>query len=68
MKLEIADENKLKDIVREAVRDALEEEIMKLRLLLTPFVSNEEQKDINKRYGKPLKEAARTLTLVRHRF
>ncbi|MGR3311054.1 MAG: hypothetical protein ACUZ77_09780 [Candidatus Brocadiales bacterium] len=63
MKLEITDENKLKDIVREAVRDALEEEIMKLRLLLTPFVSNEEQKDINKRYGKPLKEAARTLTL-----
>ena len=61
MQLEIADENKLKNIVREAVRDALEEEIMKLRLLLTPFVSNEEQKDINERYGKPLKEVARTL-------
>lgn len=62
MQLEIADENKLKDIVREAVRDALEEEIMKLRLLLTPFVSNEEQKDINERHGKPLKEVARTLS------
>lgn len=63
MKLEIADENKLKDIVKEAVRDALEEETMKLRLLLIPFVSNEEQNDINKRYGKPLKGVARTLTL-----
>lgn len=63
MKLEITDENKLKDIVREAVRDALEEEIMRLRLLLVPFVSVEEQKDINERYGKPLKDVARTLTL-----
>ena len=63
MKLEITDENKLKDIVKEAVKDALEEEIMKLRLLLMPFVSDEEQKEIEESYGTPSNEAAKTLTI-----
>ena len=63
MKLEITDENKLKDIVKEAVKDALEEEIMKLRLLLMPFVSDEEQKEIEESYGTPSNKAAKTLTL-----
>lgn len=63
MKFEIADETKLKDIIREAVRDVLEEEMMKLRLLLTPYVSDEEQKEIEESYGEPSKEVARTLIL-----
>jgi len=63
MKVEIADENKLKDLIREAVRDVLEEEVMKVKLLLTPYVSDEEQREIEESYGQPSKEVARTLVL-----
>jgi hypothetical protein len=63
MKLEVSDEAKLRQIVKEAVRDALEEEILKLRLLFAPYVSDEEQQEIEKSYGKPSKEVARTLIL-----
>jgi len=63
MKFEIANENRLKDIIREAVRDVLEEEMMKVKLLLTPYMSDEEQKEIEESYGEPSKEVARTLIL-----
>ncbi len=63
MSLKIADEAKLKEIVKAAVRDALEDEIMKMRLLFAPYVSDEEQREIEKSYGKPSKEVARTLVL-----
>lgn len=63
MKLEGNNEAKLRQIVKEAVRDALEEEILKLRLLLAPYVSDEEQEEIEKSYGEPSKEVARTLIL-----
>ncbi|MEK6545736.1 MAG: hypothetical protein AABZ28_04320 [Nitrospinota bacterium] len=63
MKLEIADENKLKDIIKEAVKDVLKEEMMNLRLLLTPYVSDEEQTEIEESYGELSKEIARTLIL-----
>ena len=63
MKVEIADENRLKDLIREAVRDVLEEEVMKVKLLLTPYVSDEEQREIEESYGQPSKEVARTLVL-----
>ncbi|MBE9571464.1 MAG: hypothetical protein IMF11_12615 [Proteobacteria bacterium] len=63
MKVEIADENRLKDLIREAVRDVLEEEVMKVKLLLTPYVSDEEQREIEESYGQPSKQVARTLVL-----
>jgi len=63
MKFDIADENKLKDIIKGAVRDVFEEEMMKLRLLLTPYVSDEEQREIEESYGEPSKEVASTLVL-----
>jgi hypothetical protein len=63
MSLKIADETKLKEIIKEAVKDALEDEIMKMRLLFAPYVSDEEQKEIERSYGKPSKETARTLIL-----
>ena len=34
-----------------------------MRLLFAPYVSDEEQKEIEKSYGKPSKEIARTLVL-----
>ncbi len=63
MKLDIYDENKLKDIIKEALRDVLEEEVKKLRLLLTPYLSNEEQKEIEERYGEPSNDVAKTLNI-----
>jgi hypothetical protein len=63
MKFEVVDETKLRDIIREAVRDVLEEEMMKLRLLFIPYISNEEQKEIEESYREPSKEVARTLIL-----
>lgn len=63
MRFNVADEDKLKDMIKGAVRDVFEEEMMKLRLLLTPYVSDEEQREIEESYGGPLKEVARTLVL-----
>ena len=63
MRFDIADENKLKDIIKGAVRDVFEEEMMKLRLLLTPYVSDEEQREIEESHGEPSKEVASTLVL-----
>jgi len=63
MKFEIADETKLKNIVKEAVKDVLEEEMIKLRLLLTPYVTDEEQTEIEESYGEPSKEVGKTLIL-----
>ena len=63
MKFEIANENRLKDIIREAVRDVLEEEMMKVKLLLAPYVSDEEQREIEESHGEPSKQVARTLIL-----
>jgi len=63
MDIKIADEAKLKEIVKEAVRDALEDEIMKMRLLFAPYVSDEEQKEIERSFSKPSKETAKTLIL-----
>ncbi|PIQ94378.1 MAG: hypothetical protein COV68_04920 [Nitrospirae bacterium CG11_big_fil_rev_8_21_14_0_20_41_14] len=61
--LQTYDEEKLKDIIKEAVRDVLEDELMKMRLLLAPYVSDEEQKEIEESYGKPSKEVVRALRL-----
>ena len=53
MKVEIDDEIKLRNIIKDAVRDVLEEEVGRLRLLIMPYVSDEEQKEIEESYGKP---------------
>ena len=59
----MCDENKLKDMIKEALRDVLEEEVKKIRLLLTPYISNEEQKEIEERYGEPSNDVAKTLNI-----
>jgi translation elongation factor EF-Ts len=61
--LQTYDEEKLKDIIKEAVRDVLEDELMKMRLLLSPYVSDEEQKEIEESHGEPSKEVVRALRL-----
>jgi hypothetical protein len=63
MNLEVYDEAKLRQIVKEAVRDVLEEELLKMRLLLAPYISDEEQEEIEKSYGEPSKDVSRSLVL-----
>ncbi|MBU2579169.1 hypothetical protein KKA09_03570 [Patescibacteria group bacterium] len=44
----------LKIVVKESVREVLVQELMKFRALLLPSVSQKEQKDTEKHYGKPV--------------
>ena len=53
----------LKAIIKESVREILEQESMKLRALLLPFVSQKEQKDIEKRYNKPLRKTVKSIEI-----
>ncbi|QWR77147.1 hypothetical protein [Candidatus Magnetomonas plexicatena] len=43
----------LKAIVKESVKEALEEELIKMRLMFFPETSDKEMLDISNRYGKP---------------
>ncbi|KKS38556.1 MAG: hypothetical protein A3G49_06630 [Candidatus Sungbacteria bacterium RIFCSPLOWO2_12_FULL_41_11] len=45
-------DKKLKFLIKESVKEVLETEVMKLRILGLPHVSDREQKDIEKRYGQ----------------
>lgn len=49
--------NELKTIIKESVKEALEEELMKTRLLLFPDVSEKEMREIISQYGKPEKKS-----------
>ena len=53
--------NEIKKIVRESVREAIDAEITRLRASLVPYVSYEEQKNIEKLYKKPSGRAVRTV-------
>lgn len=53
----------LKSIVKESVKEALEEDLIKVRLMYLPDVSEKEMSDISARYGKPEKKSARKETL-----
>ena len=54
-------ERKLETIVGESVRKALKEELMKLRAFGVPYISESEQKEIEKLYGQPSKKSARKI-------
>ena len=56
-------DKKLKTLVKESVREALRSEIMKLRALVAPEVSQKEQEDIEKRYGVPSKKPVKSYAL-----
>ncbi|MFZ8801440.1 MAG: hypothetical protein ACO2PO_00390 [Candidatus Calescibacterium sp.] len=47
------DISKLKEIIKEAVREVLHEEFLNLWINSLPYVSDEEMKDIQERYGSP---------------
>jgi len=50
----------LKTAVKESVREVLVQELMKFRALLLPSVSQKEQKDIERRYIKPIRRVAKS--------
>ena len=53
----------LKSIVKEPVKEALEEELVKLRLMSFPDASDKEMRNISSRYGKPEKKSVHKVFL-----
>ena len=53
----------LKSIVKESVKEALKEEMIRVRLLFFPEVSDKEMLDISDRYGTPEKKSVHKETL-----
>ncbi|MDO8603982.1 MAG: hypothetical protein Q7K40_01040 [bacterium] len=53
----------LKIIIKESVREIFEQESIKFRALLMPSVSQNEQKDIEKRYGNPSRKIAKSVEI-----
>jgi hypothetical protein len=54
----------LRTIIKESVKEALEEEIIKMRLMLFPEVADREMNDIAGRYGKPERKSVRKEHIV----
>jgi hypothetical protein len=52
--------NKLKNLIKESLKEVLEVELMKLRADLMPYVSEREQKEIEKLYRKPSRKVAKS--------
>jgi hypothetical protein len=52
----VISEEKIRSIVREEIKSALDEFLMKLRLELLPYVSEKEQKEIENLYGEDIME------------
>ena len=60
----IITERQLKIIVKESVKEAFGVEFMKMLAKATPLVSKQEQKEIERLYKKPTREAVKTKTLT----
>jgi len=66
MKTATVDIDELSKLVKESVEEAFDRKMMELRLQLLPYVSEEEQKEIEELYGEPGDdEVAEVLTLER---
>jgi hypothetical protein len=61
-KMEISKKD-LKILIKESVKEVLEQEIMRLRALMLPYVSKAEQKDIERRYKKPTRRAIKKIEI-----
>jgi hypothetical protein len=58
--MQSVNQEELKMIIKESVKEALEEELIKMRLMFFPEVSDKEMQDIINRYGKPEKKSVYT--------
>ncbi len=59
----IIPKKELKIMVKESVREVLTEELMKLQAFLLPSVSQKEQRNIEKLYGKPSRKVAKSVEI-----
>ena len=57
----IIPKKELKTVVKESVREVLGQEFMKFKALLLPSISEKEQRDIEKCYGKPVRQIAKSI-------
>jgi hypothetical protein len=55
--------NKLKNLIKESLKEVLEVEFMKLRADLMPYVSEREQREIEKLYRKPTRKVAKSIKI-----
>ena len=53
----ISSQMEFKTIIKESVKEAIEEELIKMRLMFFPEVSDKEMRDIAKRYEHPKKKS-----------
>ncbi len=60
----IVSEKKLKFLIKESVQEALKVELTKLRALALPEMSDKEQGEIEKLYGKPSRRRAKSYSLA----
>ena len=51
----------LKLLIKESVHEALSQELMKIRLLVSPLASLKEQKNIEKLYVKPSRKSIKKI-------
>jgi len=56
-------EEQLRVIIREEISEVIKKEFMKLRLMLIPEISPEEQKEIEGLYGEPTFDEAEVVEL-----
>ncbi|OHA24850.1 MAG: hypothetical protein A3D52_02650 [Candidatus Taylorbacteria bacterium RIFCSPHIGHO2_02_FULL_44_36] len=49
-----------KSVIRESIREALVSELAQIRAAFLPFVSDKEQKEIERQYGKPTRKTAKS--------
>ena len=55
--------SELKTVIREGVREALMDEFAHIRATFLPYVSDKEQKDVEKRYGKPTRKTSKIISV-----
>jgi hypothetical protein len=53
----------LKSIIQKSVREAIDQEFMKVRAIISPFASPKEQQDIEKRCHRPSRQIAKTIEI-----
>jgi len=61
MAMTTALKNEIVKLARESVKEALTEELMKVRSLAIPYISPAEQKNIEKLYKQPSRKSLRSV-------
>ena len=57
------EEKRIKLLIKEGVKEAIDAQFMKFSALLLPYVSSKEQKAITRLYGHPSRKIARSYVI-----